>query len=102
MVGWVDDAAVIPWSAIARVADRNESPLWEEPQSSLYIALWRGTNLSLQTIQFWAEGTRPSHDGRSLGNDFAEKMAEVAMAASQLSVIGREARVDFFCTSLIC
>ena len=84
-------AAVILRAAIARLVDPNESPRWEEARSSLSIALWRGVKLSFQAVQDWAEGTRPSHDGKSLGNEFAERMAEVAMAASQSSVIGREA-----------
>ena len=97
MVGWVGSVAVIPWAAIARLAEPNESSHWEEDHSSLSIALLRGTNLSFQAFQFWEEGTRPSHDGRSLGNNFAERTAEVAMPASQPSVIVREVRVAFFC-----
>ena len=38
-------AAVIPWAAIARLSEPNESPCWEETQGSLSIALWRGEEL---------------------------------------------------------
>ena len=75
--------AVIPWADIARLEEPNELPHREEARSYLSIVLWRGTNLSFQAIQVWAEGTIPSHDGRSLGNDFAERRAEVLMAESQ-------------------
>ena len=83
VVGWVGNATVIPWVAIARLAGPNESPRWEESLSSLSITLWRGTNLSLQDVQVWAEGTRPSQSGRSLGKEFAGRRAEVVMAAIQ-------------------
>ena len=38
--------------------------------------------------------------GHLLGKELAESRAEVAMAASQSSVTGREARVAFFWESL--
>ena len=90
---------VIPWAAIARLVEPNELPRWEESQSSLSIALCRGTNLSFQSVQVWAKGKRPPHDGRLLGNEFTERRVDVAMAASQLSMIVREAQVRFFCAS---
>ena len=99
-MGWLVSAAVIPWEAIERLTEPNDSPRWEEARSSLSVGLCRGTNLGFQAIQIWAEGTRPSHDGQSLGKEFAERRVEVSMAASQLSVIGRESQVDFFCVSL--
>ena len=90
-------AAVITWAAIVKLAEPNESPCWEEAWSSLSISLWRGTNLSLQAVQVWAEGTILSHDGCSLGNKLVERRAEVDIAAIQSRVIGREARLVFFC-----
>ena len=92
----MESATVIPWAAIARLAEPNDSPHWEEARSSLSIALWRVKNLSFQDVQVWAEGTIPSHDRWLLGNEFDERRAEVAMAVSQLSVIDREARMAFF------
>ena len=97
VVGWLGDVAVIPWAAIARLVDKNESPRWEEAHICLSIALFRGTNLSFQAVQVWAEGTRFSQSGRSLGKEFSERRSEVAMATNQSSVIGREARLAFFC-----
>ena len=82
-------SAVILWAAIVGLAEPNESPRWKEAHRSISIAVWRGTNLNFQAVQVWVEGTRPTHDARSLGNEFAERRAEVYMAASQLTVIGR-------------
>ena len=100
MVIWVGSAAVILWAATTRLADPNESPRWEESHSPLSIALWRGKNLSLQAVQLWAEGKRPSHDGPLLVNEFSERRVEVDIATSQSSMIGREVKVAFFCALL--
>ena len=98
-VGWVGRATFIPWAAISSLAEPTESPLWEEARIYLSISIWRRANLSFQAVQVWAEGTRQYRDGRSLGNEFSERRAEVAIAAIQSSVIGREARVDLFFAS---
>ena len=95
-------SAVILLAASARLAEPNESTRWEEAWSSLSIALWRGKNLNFQAVQVWEEGKILSQDGNSLGNEFTERRTEVAMAASQFSVIGREARVAFFVCRQIC
>ena len=90
VVGLVGKAAVILWASIVRLADPNYSPLWEESRSSLSIAIWRGGNLSFRAVQVWAEGMILSQARRSLGNEFADRKTEVAIAASQSLVIGRE------------
>ena len=56
--------------------------------------------MSFQAVHDWAEGSRPSQAGQSLGNEFPERRAEVAMEASQSSVIGKDAIVALFCVSL--
>ena len=66
VVGWVGNAAVITSAAIARLAEPNESPRWEEANCTM-----EGGNLSFQAVQVWVEGTRLSQSrGGHWGTNF--------------------------------
>ena len=58
-----------------------------------------GDKLKFPSRPIMGRGDKTNHDGQTLGNNFYERRAEVAILASQLSAIVSEARVAFFCAS---
>ena len=93
-------AGLMLWMSWAAAAAPKESYPLDKRVLSLRF-LCRGLKVYFQAFHVWSAFVFPFHSGWSLGNEMARRREDMANAASQLLVIGRPTRLDFFCTSSI-
>ena len=88
----------MPWATMARWAEQKGSPADTRRKVPSPLRCGVGqTSAAMPSTLGQRDQAVPG--GRSFRKELAESSAEVAMAASQSSVMGREARVDFFLAS---
>ena len=93
-------AGAMLWTIWAAAAAPNEyTPLAKHVSRSKFVC--RGLNVSFQALHSWSAFGFLSHSRRLLGKELARRREDVAIAASQFSVIRRPACWDFFFASYI-
>ena len=90
---------VIPWIAVAAEALPKTSPRSPVARCSRSSVSWCERNVVFHNVQVLLAWGRLSQSGRCLGKLPADRREPVDMAASHLSLIGRDSLIDLCCAS---